>query len=84
MYTDPVASPTGFPFKVAALDGTLSDEARVRGAARLCDLGYLRRAYRRADGTLDYRCPSEPVDDYVERAAASKTPSVASACATRS
>jgi tRNA synthetases class I (C) catalytic domain len=34
---------------------------------RLCDLGYLRRAYRRADGRLDYRCPSEPVNDYVRK-----------------
>ena len=34
---------------------------------RLCDLGYLRRAYVRPDGRLDYRCPSEPVDDYVRK-----------------
>jgi nitronate monooxygenase len=65
--TDPVASPTGFPFKVAELEGTLSDEAAYGERPRLCDLGYLRRAYRREDGTLDYRCPSEPVDDYVRK-----------------
>jgi hypothetical protein len=34
---------------------------------RLCDLGYLRRAYRKPDGTVDYRCPAEPVDDYVRK-----------------
>lgn len=67
VFTDPVASPTGFPFKVAALDGTLSEDAAYDERPRLCDLGYLRRAYRRADGTLDYRCPSEPVDDYVRK-----------------
>ena len=67
VFTDPVASPTGFPFKVAELAGTLSDDATYRERPRLCDLGYLRRAYVRADGTLDYRCPSEPVDDYVRK-----------------
>ena len=67
VFTDPVASPTGFPFKVATLEGTLSEEATYEERPRLCDLGYLRRAYRRADGRLDYRCPSEPVDDYVRK-----------------
>ncbi len=67
VYTDPVASPTGFPFKVAELSGTLSEEAPYEARPRLCDLGYLRRAYVRPDGRLDYRCPSEPVDDYVRK-----------------
>ena len=67
VYTDPVASPTGFPFKVAELTGTLSDETAYEARPRLCDLGYLRRAYVRADGRLDYRCPSEPVDDHVRK-----------------
>ena len=67
VFTDPVASPTGFPFKVAELDGTLSEEVAYDERPRLCDLGYLRRAYVRADGTLDYRCPSEPVNDYVRK-----------------
>ena len=67
VFTDPVASPTGFPFKVAALEGTLSEEAVYEERPRLCDLGYLRRAYRRADGRLDYRCASEPVNDYVRK-----------------
>ncbi len=67
VFTDPVASPTGFPFKVATLEGTLSETDPYVERPRLCDLGYLRRAYVRADGTLDYRCPSEPVDDYVRK-----------------
>jgi nitronate monooxygenase len=65
--TDPVASPTGFPFKVVTLPGTVSEQARYEERPRLCDLGYLRRAYRRPDGRLDYRCPSEPVDDYLRK-----------------
>lgn len=34
---------------------------------RRCDLLYLhlRELYRRADGRLGYRCPGEPVDDYL-------------------
>jgi nitronate monooxygenase len=33
----------------------------------MCDLGYLRTAYRRDDGTVGWRCPSEPIDDYVAK-----------------
>ncbi len=67
VFTDPTASPTGFPFKVAALGGTLSESLEYENRPRLCDLGYLRQVYRKADGTLDYRCPSEPVEDYVRK-----------------
>lgn len=67
VFTDPRASPTGFPFKVVRLSGTLSDAQRYEARPRLCDLGYLRRAYRKPDGSLGYRCPSEPVDDYVRK-----------------
>lgn len=65
--TDPLASPTGFPFKVLQLEGTLSDQAVHEQRTRRCDLGYLRELYRRPDGTLGYRCPGEPVDDYVRK-----------------
>ena len=34
---------------------------------RLCDLGYLRTAYRQESGALGYRCASEPVDTYVNK-----------------
>jgi nitronate monooxygenase len=64
VFTDPLASPTGFPFKVVQLPGTLSD---TRSRPRRCDLGFLRRAYRKDDGTFGYRCPAEPVDDYVRK-----------------
>ncbi|MEU6819940.1 nitronate monooxygenase [Streptomyces atriruber] len=61
---DPSASPTGFPFKVAELAGTLSDPA-VRSARRdVCDLGYLRVPYRTAKGAIGYRCPAEPEAAY--------------------
>jgi nitronate monooxygenase len=64
VFTDPLASPTGFPFKVAAVEGTLSDRADYLARPRICDLGYLREAYRTADGTIGFRCPAEPVGVY--------------------
>jgi nitronate monooxygenase len=67
VFTDPAASPTSFPFKVAALAGTLSEADVYADRPRHCDLGYLRRAYRREDGTLGYRCPAEPEEDYVRK-----------------
>lgn len=68
--TDPVASPTGYPFKVIALPGTLSEGAAYEARTRICDLGYLRHPYKRADGSLGYRCPAEPVADYQRKGGA--------------
>lgn len=67
VFTDPVASPTGFPFKVVQVDGTLSQQGRYEERSRICDLGYLRHLYRKTDGTLGYRCPSEPVEDFLRK-----------------
>lgn len=61
---DPRASPTGFPFKVAQLDGTLSEPATYEARSRICDLGYLRAPAEREDGSIVYRCASEPVHMY--------------------
>jgi NAD(P)H-dependent flavin oxidoreductase YrpB (nitropropane dioxygenase family) len=71
VFTDPLASPTGFPFKVVQLPGTLSDAASDAPRTRLCDLGYLRHAYRKEDGTVGYRCPAEPAEDFVRKGGAS-------------
>jgi len=67
VFTDPIASPTGFPFKVVQMPGTLSEANQYAARTRICDLGYLRHLYRKPDGTLGYRCPAEPVDDYVKK-----------------
>jgi nitronate monooxygenase len=67
VFTDPCASPTGFPFKVAGLPGTISEPAVYAARERICDLGGLRENYRKADGTVGYRCPAEPVEDYVRK-----------------
>ncbi|WFE30643.1 nitronate monooxygenase [Solwaraspora sp. WMMD791] len=61
------ASPTGFPFKIAALPDTVADEQIYADRPRLCDLGYLRTPYRRDSGGVGYRCPAEPVDEYVRK-----------------
>jgi len=65
--TDPLASPTGFPFKVASVPGTLSDADVYAARPRLCDLSYLRVAYERKPGAVGYRCPAEPVDTFVRK-----------------
>ena len=60
-------SPTGFPFRVVELDGTLSDPAVHVARTPVCDLGMLRSAYLGSDGKVGYRCPAEPASAYVER-----------------
>jgi NAD(P)H-dependent flavin oxidoreductase YrpB (nitropropane dioxygenase family) len=65
--TDDRASPTGFPFKVVELAETIAEEPTYQRRQRVCDLGYLRTAFRNEKGRIDYRCPSEPVDTYVKK-----------------
>jgi NAD(P)H-dependent flavin oxidoreductase YrpB (nitropropane dioxygenase family) len=65
VFTSPLASPTGFPFKVLQLEGTLSDPDQYEQRERLCDLGYLRQLYRKEDGTVGYRCSAEPEDIFL-------------------
>jgi NAD(P)H-dependent flavin oxidoreductase YrpB (nitropropane dioxygenase family) len=66
------ASPTGFPFKMVTMAGTTSDEQVYEARSRLCDLGYLRTPYRRAEGGVGFRCPAEPVDEYVRKGGAAE------------
>ncbi len=67
VHSDPRASPTGYPFKVARLAGTVGDPAVAAARPRRCDLSYLTTPYRRPDGRIGYRCPAEPVEDYVAK-----------------
>jgi nitronate monooxygenase len=67
VFTDPLASPTGFPFKVALLEDTYSDPEVAAARTRICDLGYLREPYTAADGNIGYRCAAEPVANYVAK-----------------
>jgi len=64
VHTDPLASPTGFPFKVARIDDSLSEADVYEARDRVCDLGFLREAYRKEDRTIGFRCSAEPVELY--------------------
>jgi nitronate monooxygenase len=68
--TDALASPTRFPFKVVQLEGTMSEPELYASRPRICDLGFLRDAYRTEDGTIDYRCAAEPVNVYIAKGGA--------------
>jgi nitronate monooxygenase len=72
VFTDPQASPAGFPFKVLRLDGTLADELEYQQRERTCDLGFLRQGYRRPDGTVGWRCPAEPMAAYLRKGGAER------------
>lgn len=67
VFTDSMASPTGFPFKVAQLEGSISEQEVYSAKPRICDLGYLREAYRTEEGTIGYRCSGEPVTTYLAK-----------------
>lgn len=65
--TNARSSPSGYPFKEAQVPGTLTDPAVYEARQRVCDIGALRELYQRPDGTLGYRCPAEPIDQYVKK-----------------
>jgi NAD(P)H-dependent flavin oxidoreductase YrpB (nitropropane dioxygenase family) len=62
--TDPRASPTGYPFKIVRWSEGPRHET-TRG--RVCDVGGLRIAYITPRGKIGYRCPAEPVDEFVRK-----------------
>ena len=67
VFTDPLASPTGFPFKVAQLQGSYSDPEVAEARTRVCDIGLLRESYMTPDGKIGYRCSAEPVANYLNK-----------------
>jgi nitronate monooxygenase len=62
-------SPTGFPFKVVQLEGTLGQEDVYSSRLRVCDIGLLqqRGLSKPTGGTrrLFQRCPAAPLDDFI-------------------
>ena len=64
VFTDPLASPTGYPFKVVRWP---ADPSQGVERERLCDLGYLRVAYRKPSGDIGYRCAGEPEATFVAK-----------------
>jgi len=67
VFTDPLASPTGFPFKVLPMAGTLSDDEIYGDRPRRCDLGFLRQVKTWEDGRVAYTCPAEPISHFVKK-----------------
>ncbi len=67
VFTDPLASPTGFPFKVVPVADTVSEQTVYEKRKRVCDLGYLRTPYRIDDDTVGWRCPAEPINDFLRK-----------------
>jgi len=67
VFTDPYASPTGFPFKVINCADSLSEAGIYEARERYCDLGYLRTAYRKNDDTVGFRCAAEPRDLFIKK-----------------
>jgi nitronate monooxygenase len=49
------------------MEGSLSEHDVYSSRRRICDLGYLREAYRTPEGAIGYRCAAEPVATYVAR-----------------
>jgi NAD(P)H-dependent flavin oxidoreductase YrpB (nitropropane dioxygenase family) len=70
--TDRLASPTGFPFKVAQIAGSLSDADVLAERPRLCDVGFLVTAYQVREGKVGYRCPAEPVKIFESKGGAAE------------
>jgi nitronate monooxygenase len=67
VFTDPFASASSYPFKIVPVESSLSDEQIYVSRKRICDLGYLRQAYKKEDGSVGFRCAGEPVDAYVRK-----------------
>jgi len=67
VFTDPLASPTGYPFKRLLFPD--SQEA-LASRTRICDLGYLRQPVHTEEGRVIYRCAAEPEAQYVAKGGA--------------
>lgn len=63
--TDVLASPTGFPFKVAELDGTVSDIDVYEMRPRICNRHGLSMPHELLNGAIVYRCAAEPLEQYL-------------------
>jgi len=65
--TDMRISPTGFPFKVVDLDGTIAKPEIYEARTRICDQSELVSLYERPDGGIGYRCSAEPENQFVRK-----------------
>ena len=58
---------SGILSSIKLREAGFSDLTIYEKRTRICDLGYLRQAYKKRGGTLGWRCPAEPVEDYVRK-----------------
>lgn len=65
--TSATASPSGFPFQVVQIPGTLSDPCVYESRKRVCNIGHLAQAYQKDGGGIGFRCPGEPVEAFVRK-----------------
>ena len=65
--TDMLFSPSGYPFKVAILDETVAILTVYARRERVCVHGALLTLFEKPDGSIGYRCPSEPVAKFIEK-----------------
>lgn len=65
--TSAVASPTGYPFQVVQIPGTLSEKEVYEDRDRVCSKGYLVEVRMSAEGKPIFLCPAEPVKAYVRK-----------------
>ncbi len=82
--TSATVSPTGFPFQVVQLAGTLSDAEVYQSRKRICNIGHLVEAYVAPGGNgtrIGFRCAGGPVGAYVRKGGRQeKTAGVACLC----
>ncbi|MFZ1258494.1 MAG: hypothetical protein WAQ25_03430 [Candidatus Saccharimonas sp.] len=63
--SDEGVSPTGYPFQVAEIGGTLSDPQVKESRPRICDISALRTPYV-SDGELHWRCPADVAENMAD------------------
>ncbi len=67
VFTHPLASPTGYPFKFAVLRETLSEKVEMVKRIRVCNIGLLRQLYKTPEGKIGYRCPAENEEAFARK-----------------
>jgi len=65
--TDMDISPTGYPFQVVELEGTIADPEVFRKRDRVCNQCALVSLYEKPDGSIGYRCAAEPEKKYTAK-----------------
>lgn len=78
--TDMQISPTGFPFKVACLEKTVADKVVLDNRQSVCNHGVLVTLYEKPDGTIGYRCSSEPRESYLAKGGKENTEGCGCVC----